>query len=86
MAPPLPWQDKGIPEIIYGTAFKFETTAPLVEAALKAGFRAIDTAGAKGAYRESWVGDGIAAAIEAGVCTREEIYVSLRTLILASTK
>ena len=37
MARTLSWPDKDIPEIIYGTAFKFENTAPLVEAALKAG-------------------------------------------------
>ncbi|KAH6695857.1 aldo/keto reductase [Leptodontidium sp. MPI-SDFR-AT-0119] len=69
---------QGLPEIIYGTAFKFEKTAPLVEAALKAGFRAIDTAGAKGAYREALVGEGIAAAIAGGVCTREELYIQTK--------
>lgn len=74
--PTPPSRYEGLPEIIYGTAFKFDTTAPLVETALRAGFRAIDTAGAKGAYREALVGEGIAAAITAGVCTREEIYVS----------
>ena len=68
---------EGLPEIIYGTAFKFDKTSPLVKAALKAGFRAIDTAGARGAYRESLVGEGISAAITGGVCTREELYVSL---------
>ncbi|KAE9379986.1 Aldo/keto reductase [Stipitochalara longipes BDJ] len=49
---------QGIPEIIYGTAFKFENSASLAEAALKAGFRAIDTAGSKSAYREGWCWEG----------------------------
>ncbi|PVH77985.1 Aldo/keto reductase [Cadophora sp. DSE1049] len=78
MAPIITSRHKSIPEIIYGTAFKFDNTAPLVEAALKAGFRAIDTAGAKGAYREAFVGEGIAAAIAAGVCTREELYLQTK--------
>ena len=53
---------EGTPAILYGTAFKFENSAQLVEAALKAGFRALDTAASKSAYREAQVGEGIAAA------------------------
>jgi diketogulonate reductase-like aldo/keto reductase len=68
---------QGIPEIIYGTAFKFENTASLVEAALKAGFRAIDTAANKPQYRESLVGEGIAAVIASGSVKRSELYVCL---------
>jgi diketogulonate reductase-like aldo/keto reductase len=67
---------QGIPEIVYGTAFKFENTVSLVEAALKAGFRAIDTAGSKSAYREALVGEGIAAALATGSIVRKELYVS----------
>ncbi len=71
-----PYRFQGVPDIIYGTAFKFDTSAPLVEAALKAGFRALDTAGSKSAYREALVGEGIAAAIADGAVKREELYVS----------
>jgi diketogulonate reductase-like aldo/keto reductase len=67
---------RGIPEIIYGTAFKFDKSATLVEAALKAGFRAIDTAGSKSAYREALVGEGITAALATGTFERNELYVS----------
>ena len=67
----------GIPEIIYGTAFKFDDTAALVEIALKAGFRAIDTAANKPQYREALVGEGIVAALEAGVMPRSELFVRL---------
>lgn len=68
---------EGIPEIIYGTSFKFDNSAVLVEAALKAGFRAVDTAGFLGTYREADVGQGIAAALESGTCERKDLYVSL---------
>ncbi len=75
MAKPSSPRFQGIPEIIYGTAFKFENSASLVEAALKAGFRAIDTAGSKSAYREALVGEGIAAALASGTFERKELYV-----------
>ena len=64
-----------IPEIIYGTAFKFDKTAHLVEAALRAGFRGIDTAGSSHAYREALVGDGITVAMTSGDFSREDLYV-----------
>ena len=35
---------KGFPAVFYGTAWKKEKTAELVELALRTGFRAIDTA------------------------------------------
>jgi len=67
---------QGIPDIIYGTAFKFENSASLVEAALNAGFRAIDTAGSQSVYREALVGEGIAAALASGTVERSELSVS----------
>lgn len=66
-----------IPEVIYGTAFKFDNTTRLVEKALKAGFRGIDTASNKNAYSESLVGEGVAAAIASGEVSRTELYVRL---------
>jgi diketogulonate reductase-like aldo/keto reductase len=66
---------RAIPEIIYGTAFKFDKTKRLVEAALKAGFRGIDTAGSSHAYREALVGEGIAAATASGEISRQDLYV-----------
>ena len=76
MADPLATRFQGLPDILYGTAFKFENSGTLTEKALKAGFRAIDTAGGKPQYEEKLVGDGIAAALAAGVCKREQLYVS----------
>ncbi|KAH8897141.1 Aldo/keto reductase [Thozetella sp. PMI_491] len=69
---------KGVPAIIYGTAFKFEQTSALVEAALKAGFRGIDTAGSASAYREKLVGDAIKAVLASGEVGREELYIQTK--------
>jgi len=49
-----------LPKIIYGTAWKKADTARYVVQALKAGFRAIDTACQPKHYNEKGVGDGIA--------------------------
>lgn len=47
------------PAFIYGTAWKKEATAPLVAEALRAGFRAIDTANQKKHYREDLAGEAL---------------------------
>lgn len=49
-----------MPRLIYGTAWKAERTAALVEAALRAGFRGIDTAAQPKHYFEAGVGVGLA--------------------------
>lgn len=67
---------QGIPDVVYGTAFKFEKSASLVESALRAGFRGIDTAGSASAYREKLVGDGIRRALQDGVLQRQDLFVS----------
>jgi hypothetical protein len=43
---------------------------------LKAGLRAIDTAGSQSAYREALVGEGVAVAVASGNIERKELYVS----------
>lgn len=53
---------KGFPAVFYGTAWKKEKTADLVELALRKGFRGIDTACQPKHYNEKGVGDGIARA------------------------
>lgn len=68
---------QGFPSLIYGTAFAFEKTAVLVEAALRAGFRAIDTAGALGAYREKLVGDAIRNCFDSEITKRSDVFVCL---------
>lgn len=66
-----------MPGIIYGTAWKKERTAALVEAALTAGFRGVDTACQPKHYDEPGVGRGLRAALEAGV-SREELFVQTK--------
>ncbi|KAM0267821.1 hypothetical protein ACHAQH_010076 [Verticillium albo-atrum] len=52
------------PLLIYGTAWKEETTAQLTETALENGFTGVDTANYPTAYNEPLTGDGITAAIQ----------------------
>jgi diketogulonate reductase-like aldo/keto reductase len=63
------------PRLAYGTAWKKARTADLVYQALKAGFRAIDTACQPKHYEEKLVGDGIRRAISEGVVTRQDLFV-----------
>ena len=63
-----------MPRLIYGTAWKAARTAALVEAALRAGFRGIDTAAQPKHYDESGVGAGLA---EAGL-PRASLYVQTK--------
>lgn len=67
-----------MPKIIYGTAWKKERTAELVEQAIVLGFRGIDTACQPKHYHEAGVGDGIAACITRGLVTRPELYLQTK--------
>src|SRR5947209_18423091 len=62
---------------VYGTAWKEDRTAQLTEAAVRAGFRAIDTANQRRHYSEAAVGDGLKAAYAAGV-TRGELFLQTK--------
>ncbi len=48
-----------VPSFMYGTAWKEESTAKLVELAVESGFTAIDTANQLIHYREAMVGDAL---------------------------
>jgi diketogulonate reductase-like aldo/keto reductase len=63
-----------IPRIIYGTAWKKDRTAALVEQAVGLGFRGIDTACQPKHYNEVGVGDGVAACLHRGI-DRSELYL-----------
>jgi diketogulonate reductase-like aldo/keto reductase len=67
-----------IPAFLYGTAWKEERTAALTEAALRAGFRGIDTANQRRHYLEAGVGEGLAAAHRAGVVTRADLFLQTK--------
>jgi len=63
-----------MPWIIYGTAWKKDSTAALVEQAISSGFRGIDTACQPKHYNEAGVGDGVAACLHRGI-DRSELYL-----------
>ena len=71
-----------MPRIIYGTAWKKQATAGLVELALRTGFRGIDTACQPKHYHEVGVGDGIKAAMRGGFLTREQLYLQTKFTLL----
>jgi diketogulonate reductase-like aldo/keto reductase len=66
------------PDFLYGTAWKEDRTAALVERALQAGFRGIDTANQRRHYFEAGVGQGLAAAYGAGIVTREDLFLQTK--------
>jgi diketogulonate reductase-like aldo/keto reductase len=71
-------QPPAIPTFLYGTAWKEDRTAALTEQALRAGFRAIDTANQRRHYFEAAVGEGLAAAYQAGIATRPDLFLQTK--------
>ena len=72
-----------MPRILYGTAWKKEDTASLVQAAIRTGFRGIDTACQPKHYDEPGVGEGIASSLSSdrastGTLSREELYLQTK--------
>ena len=67
-----------LPTFLYGTAWKEDRTAPLVELALREGFRGIDTANQRRHYFEAGVGEGLAAAYRAGLVTRADLFLQTK--------
>ena len=63
---------------LYGTAWKEDRTPALVELALRAGFRGIDTANQRRHYFEVGVGQGLAAAYRAAVVTRDDVFLQTK--------
>ncbi len=66
------------PHFLYGTAWKEDRTAGLTELALRAGFRAIDTANQRRHYFEAGVGEGLAAAYRDGIVTRSDLFLQTK--------
>lgn len=73
MSPILP-----TPHFLYGTAWKEDRTARLVEVALRAGFRGIDTANQRRHYFEARVGEALSAAYRAGIVTRSDLFLQTK--------
>jgi diketogulonate reductase-like aldo/keto reductase len=70
--------EHSVPDFLYGTAWKENRTAALTELALRAGFRAIDTANQRKHYHEAGVGEGLAAAYRAGIVTRADLFLQTK--------
>ena len=66
-----------MPALVYGTAWKQERTAAMVEQALRAGFRGIDTACQPKHYHEAGAGSGLAAWIAQGG-SRDQVYLQTK--------
>jgi diketogulonate reductase-like aldo/keto reductase len=66
------------PAFLYGTAWKEGRTATLVDLALRAGFRAIDTANQRRHYFEAGVGDALTAAYAADLVTRGDLFLQTK--------
>ncbi len=67
-----------IPDFLYGTAWKEERTAEVVELAIRMGFRGIDTANQRRHYFEAGVGEGLGAAYRAEVVQRAELFLQTK--------
>jgi diketogulonate reductase-like aldo/keto reductase len=65
------------PTFMYGTAWKKEATAKLVQQAVEAGFKAIDTANQFIHYQEKLVGDALLSLQQKGV-NRESLYLQTK--------
>jgi diketogulonate reductase-like aldo/keto reductase len=66
-----------IPSFMYGTAWKKDATAALVQLAVNSGFKAIDTANQLIHYQESMVGDALLALQQKGV-QREALFLQTK--------
>jgi len=66
-----------VPALLYGTAWKKERTASLVERALELGFRGVDTACQPKHYDEAGVGAGVAACLARGL-RRADLYLQTK--------
>ena len=67
-----------MPALLYGTAWKQADTARLVEHALRAGFRGVDTACQPKHYDEPGTGAGIAAALAGGGLQRAALWIQTK--------
>lgn len=70
-----------IPPLLYGTAWKGDTTTALVMQAFAAGFRGIDTAGQRKHYREDLVGAAIAKADSELDLPREKLWIQTKYVV-----
>jgi diketogulonate reductase-like aldo/keto reductase len=66
------------PMMMYGTAWKEAETQRLVATAIRAGFRAVDTANQRRHYFEEGVGQALAECYATGVVRREDLFLQTK--------
>ena len=71
------YNDVAIPSFMYGTAWKKDATAQLVQLAVCSGFKAIDTANQLIHYQEALVGEALLALADQGV-KRETLFLQTK--------
>src|ERR1043166_9189719 len=67
-----------VPRFLYGTAWKEDQTQRLTELAVQQGFRGIDTANQRRHYHEAAVGQAVAASVEKGLLTRQDLFLQTK--------
>lgn len=67
-----------VPGFLYGTAWKEDRTSALVQHALRAGFRGIDTANQRRHYFEAGVGQALAGAYREGLVARTDLFLQTK--------
>ncbi len=67
-----------VPRFLYGTAWKEDQTRHLTELALRQGFRGIDTANQRRHYHEAAVGQAVAAVLQSGLVTRDDLFLQTK--------
>ena len=67
-----------VPSFLYGTAWKEQQTQRLTDLALRQGFRGIDTANQRRHYDEAAVGRAVAASVESGLLTRNDLFLQTK--------
>ncbi|HSQ90856.1 MAG TPA: aldo/keto reductase [Nitrospiraceae bacterium] len=71
------YNNVSVPSFMYGTAWKKEATAQLVQLAVAAGFTAIDTANQLIHYQEALVGEALLALAQQGVA-RDHLFLQTK--------
>ena len=67
-----------LPPIMYGTAWKEDSTSDLTFLAIQSGFRAIDTANQRKHYYEEGVGKGLLKSYDEGLVKREDLFLQTK--------
>lgn len=67
-----------VPTFLYGTAWKEDATEGCVTAALRAGFRGIDTANQRKHYYEAGVGAALRRAFDIGQLSRSDVFLQTK--------